>query len=101
MAAQNWKKPGMSISGAGGAARVRPDRVESLAPAHARSEDPRSRSIASEGGRRGDPRPSVVIIGSYNGSTFVAAEVLICTDTLGAEKAIRAWLEAHDIRLAG
>jgi hypothetical protein len=31
----------------------------------------------------------------------VAAKVLICADTLSAEKAIRAWLEAHGIRVGG
>ena len=46
-------------------------------------------------------RPGIVITGSCADSTFVAAKVLICADTLSAELAIQAWLEAHGIRVAG
>ena len=46
------------------------------------------------------PRPGVIITGSCSDSAFVAAKVLICADTLSAEVAIRAWLEAHGIRMA-
>jgi hypothetical protein len=51
--------------------------------------------------RTGPPQPGVVITGSCSDSTFMAAKVLICADTLSAEVAIRAWLEAHGIRVAG
>jgi hypothetical protein len=43
--------------------------------------------------------PGVIISGSCSGAGFVATEVLICTDSLGAEMAIRAWLEAHGIHV--
>jgi len=46
------------------------------------------------------PQPGVIITGSCSHSAFVAAKVLICADTLSAEVAIRAWLEAHGIRMA-
>jgi hypothetical protein len=46
-------------------------------------------------------RPAVIISGSCSDSRFVPAEVLICADALSAEAAIRAWLEAHGIRVAG
>jgi hypothetical protein len=42
----------------------------------------------------------MIITGSCSGRGFVAAEVLICADSLSAEAAIRAWLEAHGIRVA-
>ena len=45
-------------------------------------------------------RPGVIITGSCSDSAFVLANVLICADTLSAEVAIRAWLEAHGIRMA-
>jgi hypothetical protein len=47
------------------------------------------------------PRLGVIITGSCSDSAFVAAKVLICADTLSAEVAIRTWLEAHGIRVAG
>jgi hypothetical protein len=43
----------------------------------------------------------VIIRGSCWDSRFVPAEILICADALSAEAAIRAWLEAHGIRVAG
>jgi hypothetical protein len=46
-------------------------------------------------------QPGVIITGACSDSTFVAAKVLICADSLSAEVAIRAWLEAHGIRVAG
>ena len=49
----------------------------------------------------GHQRPGVIITGSCADSAFVATTVLICADTLSAEEAIRAWLEAHGIRVAG
>ena len=50
---------------------------------------------------RADLEPAILIIGSYRTDAFAPAEVLICADTLSAEKAIRAWLEAHGIRAGG
>ena len=46
-------------------------------------------------------RPGVIITGSCADSTFVALKVLICADTLSAELAIRRWLEAHGVLVAG
>ena len=46
-------------------------------------------------------RPGIIITGSCSDSAFVAANVLICADTLSAERAIRAWLEAHGITVTG
>jgi hypothetical protein len=43
--------------------------------------------------------PAVPILGSWRGGRFVAAEVLICEDMLGAEEAIRAWLITHEIHV--
>jgi hypothetical protein len=42
-------------------------------------------------------RPGVIITGSCSDSAFVAANVLICADTLSVEKAIRVWLASHGI----
>ena len=50
---------------------------------------------------RADLEPAILIIGSCRADAFAPAEVLICADTLSAEMAIRAWLEAHGIRAAG
>jgi hypothetical protein len=47
------------------------------------------------------PRFGVIITGACSESAFVAATVFICADTLSAEVAIRAWLAAHGIRVAG
>jgi hypothetical protein len=46
------------------------------------------------------PPPGVIISGSCSDSTFVPAKIFICADTLTAEVAIRAWLEAHGIRVS-
>jgi hypothetical protein len=46
-----------------------------------------------------ESRPAVLILGTCRGGVFVAGEVLICADTLGAEEAVRAWLAAHAIHV--
>jgi hypothetical protein len=43
----------------------------------------------------------VIITGSCVDSTFEAVKILILADTLGDERAIRSWLDAHGIRVAG
>jgi hypothetical protein len=65
----------------------------------------REKTTASRPGAADTPgesqRPGIVITGSCADSTFVAAKVLICADTLSAELAIQTWLEAHGIQVAG
>jgi hypothetical protein len=46
-----------------------------------------------------ESRSRILILGTCHGGVFVAGEVLICTDTPGAEAAIRAWLAAHAIHV--
>jgi hypothetical protein len=46
-----------------------------------------------------DGRPAILILGSCRGDAFVASEVLICADTLGAEEAMSAWLATHEIHV--
>jgi hypothetical protein len=46
-----------------------------------------------------DRGTGILIIGSCRGDTFVATEVLIHADTLGAEEAIRTWLGERDIHV--
>jgi hypothetical protein len=46
-----------------------------------------------------DRGTGILIIGSCPGDTFVATEVLIHADTIGAEEAIRTWLGEHDIHV--
>jgi hypothetical protein len=74
--------------------------VESMPPAYVHDEDSGSLSAAAYDVKRSDRKPSVLIIGRCSGSTFVAAEVFICADTLETEAAIRAWLSKHEIRLS-
>ena len=49
---------------------------------------------------RDDQRCGVLIMGSRRAHVFVATEVLIFAETLGAEEAVCAWLAQHDIRMA-
>jgi hypothetical protein len=85
----------------GGARRGDGEPGEGMPPAHVLDEDSGSLSAAAYDVRRSDRKPSVLLIGRCSGSTFVAAEVFICADTLETEAAIRAWLSKHDIRLSG
>jgi hypothetical protein len=44
-----------------------------------------------------DGGSAILILGSRRGGAFVVDEVLICAETLQGEKAMRAWLAAHEI----
>jgi hypothetical protein len=46
-----------------------------------------------------ESRSAILILGTCRRGVFVAGEVLICADTLGAEEAICAWLAAHAIHV--
>ena len=47
-----------------------------------------------------DRRPGVLIVGFCRGELFVADELLIYAETLGAEEAVHAWLAQHGIQMA-
>lgn len=64
-------------------------------------EDPITRRSGTREATKSLDRPAVIISGSCSDSRFVPAEILICADALSAEAAIRGWLEAHGIRVAG
>jgi hypothetical protein len=49
---------------------------------------------------RADQRPGVLIVGFCRGEVFVADELLIHAETLGAEEAVHAWLAQHGIQMA-
>jgi hypothetical protein len=49
---------------------------------------------------RDDQRCGVLITGSRGADVFVATEVLIFAETLGAEEAVHAWLAQHGIHVA-
>jgi hypothetical protein len=54
----------------------------------------------TDGRTEGDDRwPGVLIRGFCRGETFVAAEALICADTLAEEEAIRTWLGERGIHV--
>ena len=84
----------------GGARRADGGPGEWRPPAYVQDEDSGLLSAGAYDVKRSDRKPSVLIIGRCSGSTFVAAEVFICADTLETEAAIRAWLSKHDIRLS-
>jgi hypothetical protein len=46
-----------------------------------------------------DGKPAILILGSCRGDAFVASEVLICADALGAAEAMSAWLATHEIHV--
>jgi hypothetical protein len=84
----------------GGARRGDGGPGEWMPSADVQDEDSGSLSAGAYDVRRSDRKPSVLIIGRCSGSTFVAAKVFICEDTLETEAAIRAWLSKHNIRLS-
>lgn len=48
---------------------------------------------------RPESRPAILIVGAWRGEAFVPAEILICAETLEAERAARRWLAEYAIHV--